>query len=118
MKKRFLCLVAVLAILLTLVVPGEAISLYSERSYPTLSISGQTATCMITVKANSDTAKIKATMKLYQGNTKIAAWTASGTGSLSMKKTKKVAAGKTYKLTADVTIDGKKQPTASATASS
>lgn len=118
MKKRFLCLVAVLAILLTLAVPGEAISVCAAGSYPSLSISGQTATCMLSVKTNSDTAKIKVTMKLYQGNTKIATWTASGTGKLSLKKTKTVASGKKFKLTADVTIDGKKQSTVSATGNS
>lgn len=118
MKKRFLCLVAVLAVLSVFTVSGKAISLYLEDLRPSLSISGETATCQITVTTGSKSKKIEATMKLYRGSTKIAAWTASGTGSLSMKKTKKVAAGKTYKLTADVTIDGKKQPTASATASS
>lgn len=118
MKKRFLCLVAVLAILLSLAIPGKAISVCSESVHPILSINGKTASCQIAVITGSKSAKIEITMKLYQGSTKIATWTASGTGSLSMKKTKKVTAGKTYKLTVDVTIDGKKLPTASDTASS
>lgn len=115
MKKRFLCLVTLLAMLLHLSVPANAISVYSNHILPILSCSRTTATCVLKVKANTANDSIAATMKLYQGNTKLASYTASGTGSLSMKKTKKISSGKTYKLTVSVTIDGKTSPTISVT---
>jgi len=52
-------------------------------------------------------------MKLWRGATLLATWYGTGTWTLNMSKTKVVTSGYTYKLTADVKINGVAQPTVS-----
>lgn len=81
---------------------------------PSITFSGTTATCSVSARGNSTKDSISLTAKLYNGSTCIATWTDSGTGSLNFSKTKTVQSGNTYKLTADVTINGTALATASA----
>ena len=84
-------------------------------SVPNIAFSGTTATCTVSVNGDSANDSISLTAKLYQGNECIATWTDSGNGKLRFSRTKTVQSGKTYKLTADVTINGTALGTTSAT---
>lgn len=103
-------------LLLALVFPvsAQAAQRY-RRVSPNITFSSTTATCSVSVRGNSAKDSISLTAKLYQGNECIATWTDSGTGNLNFSKTKSVQSGKTYKLTADVTINGTALGTTSAT---
>lgn len=87
----------------------------STASIPNIAFSGTTATCTVSVNGDSANDSISLTAKLYQGNECIATWTDSGNGKLRFSRTKTVQSGKTYKLTADVTINGTALGTRSAT---
>ena len=87
----------------------------STASIPNIAFSGTTATCTVSVNGDSANDSISLTAKLYQGNECIATWTDSGNGKLRFSRTKTVQSGKTYKLTADVTINGTALGTTSAT---
>lgn len=87
----------------------------STASIPNIAFSGTTATCTVSVNGDSANDSISLTVKLYQGNECIATWTDSGNGKLRFSRTKSVQSGKTYKLTADVTINGTALGTTSAT---
>lgn len=93
----------------------ETDSINAVTITPTLSFSGDTAECQLTVRAANVTDSVSATMKLWRGSTLLASWTGSGTWILNMSKTKTVTSGYTYKLTADVKINGVAQPTVSVT---
>ena len=69
-----------------------------------LTFSGTTANCLLTVKSSGDS--ISATLKLYHGTTMIDSWSASGTGSLTIGETHNCVSGQTYRLEADVTVNG------------
>ena len=69
-----------------------------------LTFSGTTANCMLTVKSSG--AAIDATLKLYHGTTMIDSWSASGTGSVTIGETHNCVSGQTYRLEAEVTVNG------------
>lgn len=102
--------------LLMLVFPFSAQA--TQRSAmvkPNITFSGTTATCSVSVIGNSAKDSISLTVKLYSGNACIATWTDSGSGNLNFSRTKTVQKGSTYKLTADVSINGTALSTASTT---
>lgn len=107
MKKK-VCILLAFLLLLGSVMPISAKAATSRAMSiaPGLSFSGTTAYCEVTVCTDYVTSEIDATMKLWNGSTCIATWTASDTGILGMNKTKTVTKGVTYTLTVDVTING------------
>ena len=103
-----------LAVIMVLLLPMTAHA--ASRSIgivPNLSFSGTTANCTVRVVADSFSHEIEATIKLWQGSTCVATWEEEGKGILSFSDTATVTKGKTYELTADVTINGETQPQAS-----
>lgn len=113
MRKKVVALVLVLAFALG--ITAQAVDVLAARAEPAISFSGTTATCKVTARGDKTSDTISVTAKLYQGSTCLKTWTASGTGLVTLRKTATVQKGKTYKLTADATINGVKQPTKSVT---
>lgn len=109
MKKRIACFA--LAILLVAVIPlsAKAVTPRAPGILPGLSFSGTTATCSLFVSANAND-NIHAVIKLWQGSRSIVTWNASGTEYLDFVNTYGVSRNTTYKLTADVTINGTSYP--------
>lgn len=107
-KKRILAMSLVLVMLLCTVVQAAG-PMKAPLATPTLSFSGTTATCTANVRGNNASDRLSVTMKLWNGNTCLKTWTASGTGNLRMSKTATVSKGKTYKMTVDYTVNGVKQ---------
>lgn len=69
-----------------------------------LTFSGTNANCLLTVKSPGDS--ISATLKLYHGTTMIDSWPASGTGSVTIGETHNCVSGQTYRLEADIMVNG------------
>ncbi len=69
---------------------------------PTLSFTGTTANCGVTISAPGK--YIDATLELWNGNTKVQSWNKTGTGYVSIAKTKAVTSGNTYTLIVTGTI--------------
>ena len=112
--KKTIWLTLLLLLALMLPITAQAAP-RSSSAKPSLSFSGTTATCKVTVYGTGTKDSISLTAKLWKGSECIATWTASGTGTLKVSKTKTVEKGSTYKLTADATVNGTKLPTASVT---
>lgn len=114
MRKRVLalCLILVFALGIT----AQAAEVLSVRTVPKITFDGTTATCTVNVRGDKTTDTISLTAKLYQGSTCVKTWNTSGTGVVLLSKPATVEKGTTYKLTADVTINGVKQATKSTTA--
>ena len=114
MRKRVLALTLVLALVLG--ISAQAAQTRSYQISPSLSFTGTTANCAVVVYGEDNNDAISITAKLYQGSTCVKTWNTSGTGVVQLSKPVAVEKGKTYKLTADVTINGVKQATKSTTA--
>ena len=69
-----------------------------------LTFSGTTANCVLTVKSPGDS--IDATLKLYHGMTQIDSWSANGSNSIAIGETHNCVSGQTYRLEADITVNG------------
>lgn len=70
---------------------------------PSLSFSGTTATCKVSIISSGH---IDATLSLWQGSTLIGEWSDSGDSILSISGTCAVSYGKNYKLTVSGTANG------------
>lgn len=114
MKRTIAILLAVVLLLSTTVFAVE-----NRRQPATLSLSfsGETANCRVIASADNMNHEISATVKLYHGNTCLHTWYVSDYGILDFSETWPVSSGNTYKLTADVTINGTTYPTVSTTGS-
>lgn len=66
--------------------------------------------CRVSVSADRSTDQISAVIQLWNGSTRIARWTDSGTGYLLFSNSATVSKGKTYELTVDVKINGVSKP--------
>ena len=72
-----------------------------------------TATCSVFIRANKANDDISADISLWQGNSCIESWEASGSGTLNFESTATVSKGKSYTLKIDFSINGKIQPSVS-----
>lgn len=107
MKKRAWVCILVIALLLS--ISAQAATQRAITLYPSLSFSGTTANCSISILgATNDTFYV--TLKLWRGSTCLATWHDSGSGYVTMSETETVEPGYTYDLTADVVINGTLQP--------
>lgn len=116
MKKRFCVLTAVLLLLLSISV--NAVETRAAKPTYTLTFDGTTAICAVNIRGDTLSAKISATVKLWDGGTCLKTWTDSDTGVLSFSEThsKDIKSGKSYKMTVDYTIAGKSYPQLSTSA--
>ena len=71
-----------------------------------LSFNGTTATCEVSAYASNMNQEVSAVIKLYHGKTCLHTWNVSDYGYIEFSDTWRVNSGYTYKLTADVTING------------
>lgn len=101
-----------LAVIIALVIPMtvHAATERTIRIYPELSFSGTTATCSVTVAADSTRDEIEASIELWEGSVCIKVWQISGIGSIEFEKLVSVSKGKTYTLASNVSINGVSQP--------
>lgn len=100
-----------LAIILVLSAPLTAsAATRTESCKPNLTITGTTATCNVMIAGGNMTDTIHVTMRLMHRSAYIAAWTATGTGYVSLSKTATVSPGNTYTLVVQVTINGVTEP--------
>lgn len=120
MKKRLLTVL--IALLLLFALPAstyakipEMDSIESITIQPSLSFDGNTAYCGLNATGNSYSDTVYATLKLWRGSTLLNTWYAYGTYQVIMDKTATVSYGYTYKLTADVIINGVARPTVTVT---
>lgn len=104
MKRR--CAAAILACLMTvaLVTSAYAAEARAIVATPSLSFSGTTATCKLSVIKPG--AAIDATLELWSGNTLLASWSGTGTSRVIISKTKTVTRGQSYTLKAHGTVGG------------
>lgn len=98
----------IMALLLVLLIPVSAAASVARtpQSFPSLSFNGTTANCSLTIWTNDSSASINATVQLWQGNTCLQTWYASGTGRLTFSETQSVTSGVQYKLTVSATVNG------------
>lgn len=104
MKRRFAA--AILACLMTvaLVTSAYAAEARAIVATPSLSFSGTTATCKLSVIKPG--AAIDTTLELWSGNTLLASWSGTGTSRVIISKTKTVTRGQSYTLKAHGTVGG------------
>lgn len=114
MKKRTVALLLVVVLILSVSVQATA---KIQTISPLLQFSGKTANCYVEVSADKATDKIEITASLWRGSTCLETWTESGYEYVYLSESKTVSiSGVTYKLTADVTINGKALPQVESTA--
>lgn len=115
--KRTISLVLLACLLLCTLVPAAANAAEPRIRVitPGLEIDGNIAYCDLSVNCDYSTDTIRATIRLWKDNAVITTWYRSATGYLAFQDTCTVIPGHTYKLTADVTINGYTYPTVTAT---
>ena len=117
MKKRITPLFFLALLLVTVMIPtAAAISTKAISGKPTLKIEGTTAYCVGKYSSGNRNDVISITVTLMQGSEKIASWSESGKGSVTISETCTVEAKKTYKLILSATVNGVAKPDVSVTA--
>lgn len=114
MKKRIFA--AILLVALVLSMTAYAVEPRSKSIVPSLTFSGKTANCGVDIVSTNTSDSISATIKLCRGTEVLETWYESGDGYIFFSDTYTVDKTGTYKLTADVTINGTTYPTVSKTA--
>ena len=112
MRKTAL-LLAVVMLLSVVALPVQAAQPRISSVIPELTVEGTTATCNVRVLGDDMSDVVKATIKLWRGSTCIATWNRESTGYIFFSETKTVAAGYTYTLTVDASVNGVAFPRAS-----
>lgn len=104
--------IALFLALLMFVLPisANAASIRSVNVSPGLKFEGTSAKCSVLVVGNAGDDEIEIVAKLWRGNSCIATWSESGIGYVNLSKSKTIDKGVEYTLTANVTINGIKQP--------
>lgn len=102
--KRVFAIIAIALLLLVIPVEANASARVLAIS-PRLEFSGTTASCGVVISANSGE-DITVVLKLWHGSTCLKGWTEYGESYLQFSDTCPVVSGQTYRLTADVTING------------
>lgn len=104
MKKRIVALTVAVVLLLTI---SAAALTRAETVVPLIQFDGKTAHCYVEVSADHPNDPITVTATLWRGSTDLATWTETGNGYVYLNESKVVSVtGVTYKLTADVTVNG------------
>lgn len=114
MRKR--AIIFALAIVMLLSMSVYAVEGRSRSITPGLSFTNKTANCSLEVIGDNSSDSISATIKLCRGTEVLETWYESGDGYIFFSDTYTVNKTGTYKLTADVTINGTTYPTVSKTA--
>lgn len=104
MKKRFLSMMLVIALLLSIAGSAYAAEPRSSGVTPSLTFTGTTANCSVTVMRPG--VDIEITMTLYRELSVIASWSGSGSSVVKLSKTAEVKNGLEYRLVVTGTING------------
>ena len=104
MKRKFVAVILILTMLVALGNSAKAAEVRTSQIVPSLSFSGTTATCKVTITEFGK--RIEATLELWQGNTLIDSWTGSASNRLIISETCTVVRGQTYTLKVSGTIGG------------
>lgn len=107
LTKRVLALTMLVIIVFSM--SATAITSRSTEIRPLLSFEGTTAICSVPIFAERN-GEISIVVKLWQGKTVIKTWRDDGVGTLLFEEKETVTKGKTYGLSADVTINGEPYP--------
>jgi type 1 fimbria pilin len=91
-------------VLLVLLCSASAYAATTAVGKPSLSFSGTTASCSITVTQSGK--PIDVTLELYQGSTLVDSWSKSGTSRVKVSGSASVTSGLSYRLEAYGTING------------
>ena len=94
---------------------AQAAPMRVPATSPRILFSGTKATCTVIVRGEKINDSISVTAKLWQGSTCLNTWRESGTQLVTLSRSTTVEKGKTYTLTADVTVNGGNQATKSVT---
>ena len=105
MKRKIWLLVLLFALLMA--VPVFAGEQRTVRIYPQLTFSDATANCVVSSVMDHSDDRYSAVIKLWNDDTCNRTWSSFGHGKLDFNSSAPVIKGKTYKLTADVTINGR-----------
>ena len=105
--RKLLSTVLAFSIMFTLCIPVHAEARNSNQIIPSLSISGTTATCKLSVVSSSNTYPLEANVSLMRGNTTVESWYGiTANGYLSFSDTVNVSKGDTYTMKTTVKING------------
>jgi len=97
MRKQLLSIILAIAIVFSLCVPALAVEPRANTVSPSLTFSGTTANCSVTISAvNKD---ISATLWLWHGDDLVASWSDSGETFVGISGSADVEKGETYMLT-------------------
>lgn len=96
-----------LLLVLVIAVPVFAGETRAVRIYPLLTFSGTTANCTVSSVMDHSSDRYSAVIKLWNDDACIRTWSSFGQGVLDFNSSAPVIKGKAYKLTADVTINGR-----------
>lgn len=103
MKKRLVVFLLVAAMLQATTAQAAVQADYVE---PSLTFNETTAICEVKVIGENMSDEIEVTLTLWRGNFMMESWSAEGTGYLRISESVVVTSGYTYRLEADVTING------------
>lgn len=109
MKKHIFAFFLALVFASAIPLSAQAVTPRAPAIQPGLSFNGTTATCSLFVSANSND-NITAVVKLWHGSRTLTTWNIRGQESINFIDTYSVSRNTTYKLTADVTINGTTYP--------
>lgn len=113
MRKKRMGVLIVIMIMLVLNLQVCATGTRLRKMNADLLFYGTTANCTAYVRADSGSDEIVAMMRLWDSGTCLRTWRSTGKGSVNLEESYAVSRGKTYRLTLDVTINGRVQPTQS-----
>lgn len=103
MKKRLVVFLLIAVMLLNVTAYAAP---RAANMLPALTFDGTTAICEVKVIGENTSDEIEVTLTLWRGNFMLDSWSAEGTGYLRMSESVVVTSGYTYRLEADVTING------------
>ena len=110
---RKIALLLALIIVISMPISAQAATPRARIISPAISYSGNTATCTARIIWTSTSNYLEATIKLWNGNSCIKTWDATGYGYILFSETATVVTGNTYTLTVDLSVDGVAQTTSS-----
>lgn len=102
--KKIITTLLVITLMAALAAAAYAEPMRAPSANPTLSFSGTTANCKVTVSEFNK--QISVTMTLWDGKTCVASWSDSGKSVVSLSKSCTVEAGKSYTLQVSGTSGG------------
>lgn len=103
MKRQVIGLAAVLVFMFS--ITANAVQMRNTAPLLSLSFDGTTAKCYAYITDDKGK-EMDVTLELWQGNELIDSWSASGTGTVTIKGSCRVVKGKTYTLIVTGTANG------------